>query len=460
VDRSFRSGRVWRSLTHLDLSGIHKWLTYRIPDQPQHFGAASDNTAELRRSTILMRDIAPHLKNIQSLVIHDSLDGPQAPGLYMMPPSIFADPGVLALAKNLLPQCKRVEISSTSPQKISIEHLLAFINRSEIQHLSLHVPDSASLESFFSLRKGKQLPKLTSVVIAPVMGMSNSLPDPVPMVYGLSEMTGQLVSVQIQTYFHDRSKSEAFAEVIRRLVAKNPNLGMVYLPNEMPDAVFPLETPESEEAVDFDFEYVEKTCMELYHLPIAKLRLGPGWFPFFLQRISSGQKLGLALASVWQEYLPVDSALLAEIGELRMMLLFAQSFKSAPVIHFFTSAAQSLLDFWEASSGSPKHFSNLIAIIDTCLTTAAALEVELSQLDMLWIRCRNLIQRFPFLLNGAQNGPLVRLLESQTQTYRPWTCHGCLTTALCGMQYCLLYQLQLFAEFCQKMPILHFQCSG
>jgi hypothetical protein len=221
-----------------------------------------------------------------------------------------------------------------------------------------------------------------------------------------------------------------------------------------------LETPESEEAVDFDFEYVEKTCMELYHLPIAKLRLGPGWFPFFLQRISSGQKLGLALASVWQEYLPVDSALLAEIGELRMMLLFAQSFKSAPVIHFFTSAAQSLLDFWEASSGSPKHFSNLIAIIDTCLTTAAALEVELSQLDMLWIRCRNLIQRFPFLLNGAQNGPLVRLLESQTQTYRPWTCHGCLTTALCGMQYCLLYQLQLFAEFCQKMPILHFQCSG
>jgi hypothetical protein len=419
VDQSFRQGRGWKSLTRLSISDIHNWLMKRpLPNEmsPQGFPCG---TVEIR-TKILMEEVAPHLDNIRALSIVAYCD------IVRSLMATFSDGAVMALAKKLISQCSSVELidDSMTAQPL-VQDLLQDIDRSKIEHLHIHSANTENTVEFFSLRRGKPLTKLQTVHI----GFTSHYPlaDPVAILYGLSQMTGDLKVAEISSQHRDRANDEAFYEVIQRLVSKNPHLTKLILPSEHLEFLFPQAQPnlkktkqkgkekekeKEKEKAEIDFALVEKTVLDTYHLPLDKLRLGSGLFDFFVRRIENEEKLGSALASLWQLSTPIPTSLRNEIAGAASLYGYQPSLCKPMVCRFIISAAESFLDSWETDDGSPANFLLLLSLIDGCLSVASNLGLEMSQADRLWIRCRDLIRRFPLLMDGAPSPPLRRLLES------------------------------------------------
>jgi hypothetical protein len=157
-----------------------------------------------------MQEISTHLDNIRSCSIVENFD------LGKFAISAFSDAATLQLAKQLIPKCTSVELVDFSTGSASpVGDLLQLIDHSKLEHLNLQSPDAASIIDFFSLRKGKPLPKLQMLHVG--FALYSELSDPIPIVYALSQMTGQLQQAEIHTRNRDGTSNEALHEVFHRL---------------------------------------------------------------------------------------------------------------------------------------------------------------------------------------------------------------------------------------------------
>jgi hypothetical protein len=141
-------------------------------------------------------------------------------------------------------------------------------------------------------------------------------------------------------------------------------LNKLILPNELLENLIQASNSNAKKTLEINFALVEKTCLDTYHLPVTKLHLGEGLFNFFLRRIESGEKLGLALASMWQSCLPISTSMLKEIASCGSLTASNPTYCTPTISRFLSSAAESFLDFWETSNGSPSIFLLLLSLID------------------------------------------------------------------------------------------------
>jgi hypothetical protein len=299
---------------------------------------------------------------------------------------------------------------SFSPQ-IRAAELLQLIDRSKIEHLEVQAPDPDGLVDFFSLRKGKPLPKLKSIVIG--FGMSQCPSDMVPLIYGLAQMTGELQYVTIHTLHRDRTNNDSFGEAIHRLVLRNPNLKRLYLPHEALLSIGTLAIPKKEKTTAaIDFGAVETAVIKLTGLKLSQFQFGQSWLTLFAQVVSGPEELGERMAWLWQQRQPVSVEFISEIATSMKYLLYNQAQNVELIFRFVVSVCDSFLDYWEHLDGSQSTFNLILETIHDCLCARDRHKLGMAQADQLWRRCVDYIQRLHYLFSNIATETLIRLVST------------------------------------------------